>query len=91
MSRDWPPSACGKLTARQPRESGVARLKWASFGVSRRLPRKDDPPGCLRARHGNHPGARSPENRERRGMLLRARKRLQIGQQYRAILGSQIV
>jgi len=26
-----------------------------------------------------------------RGMLLRARKRLQIGQQYRAILGSQIV
>ena len=28
VSRDWPPSACGKLTARQPRERmGVPRLK----------------------------------------------------------------
>ena len=27
VSRGWPPSACGKLTARQPRERGVPRLK----------------------------------------------------------------
>ena len=91
MSRDWPPSACGKLTARQPRESGVARLKWASFGVSRRLPRKDDPSWLTPGPTWESSRRRSPENRERRGMLLWARKRLQIGQQYRAILGSQIV
>jgi len=27
MSRGWPPNACGKLTARQPRERGVPRLE----------------------------------------------------------------
>ena len=27
VSRGWPPNACGKLTARQPRERGVPRLK----------------------------------------------------------------
>jgi hypothetical protein len=26
VSRDWPPSACGKLAAHQPRERGVPRL-----------------------------------------------------------------
>jgi hypothetical protein len=40
VSRDVAAGACGKLTARQPRERGVPRLKSAPFGTSRRLPRK---------------------------------------------------